>query len=67
MMAKNPVPPLIFITPTFPFPTFGFCLSVEPKSLYLSPAMSHFYGMEYDIWTAFEPVGSNENFGLSRL
>ena len=66
MMAKDPVPPLIFITLAFPFPTFGFCFSVEPKSLYLFPVVSHFYGTEYEIWAGFELVGSNENFWLGR-
>jgi hypothetical protein len=56
MMAKDPVPPLIFITLAFPFPTFGFCLSVEQKSLYLSSGVSHFYGMEYKIWAGFEVI-----------
>ena len=27
------------------------------KSLYVSHAVSHFYGTEYDIWAGFGPVG----------
>ena len=34
------------------------CYVVQPKSLYISPELSHFYGTEYEIWAGFGPVGS---------
>ena len=37
---------------------------LQKKSLYISPAVSHFYGTEYEIWAGFGPVGSTEDFGL---
>jgi hypothetical protein len=55
---------------TFFFEIFTRFLSREhrgqgwPKSLYISPAVSHFYGTEYEIWAGFGPFGSTENFGL---
>ena len=33
-------------------------------SLYISCAVSHFYGTEYEIWADFGPVGCTENFEL---
>ena len=36
----------------------------QPKALFISRAMSHFYGTEYEILAVFGPVGSSENFGL---
>ena len=38
--------------------------SYRKKSLYISPAMSHFYGTEYKIWIGFGPVGCTEDFRL---
>jgi hypothetical protein len=52
-----------------------FCQSLRASSscyskviwyMYISPAFSHFYGIEYDIWAGFGPVGSTEDFGLGR-
>jgi hypothetical protein len=37
------------------------------KSFYISPALSHFYGTEYEIWAGFKPVGGTENFELGLL
>ena len=34
------------------------------QSHYISRAVSHSYGTEYEIWAGFGPVGSTENFGL---
>ena len=36
----------------------------EPKFKYISPAVIHFYGTEWDIWAGFGRVGNAENFGL---
>ena len=33
---------------------------MEPKSLYLSCAVSNFYGTEIEIWAGFGPVGNTE-------
>ena len=43
-----------------PFSLFA-CYVVQPKSLYISPEVSHFYGTEYKIWAGFGLVGSTEN------
>ena len=37
---------------------------IHPKSSYISLAVSHFYGTEYEIWDGFGPDGSTENVGL---
>ena len=29
------------------------CARVQSKSLFTGPAVSHFYGTEYDIWASF--------------
>ena len=55
---------------TFFFEIFTRFLSREHRgqgcttSLYISPAVSHFCGTEYEIWAGFWPVGVTENFGL---
>jgi hypothetical protein len=35
-------------------------LLVLAKSLYISRAVSHFYGTEIEIWDGFGPVGNTE-------
>ena len=37
--------------------------ALHSKSLYMSPAMSHFYGTECEIWADFGPVGNTEKIG----
>ena len=37
------------------------CYVVQPKSLYISPELSHLYGAEYEIWAGFGLVRSTEN------
>ena len=34
--------------------------SVQPKSFYISCAVSNFYGTEIEIWAGFGPVGNTE-------
>ena len=36
----------------------------QPKSLYISRAVRHFYETEYEIWAGLGPVDSTENFNL---
>ena len=36
---------------------------IKAKSLYASPAVSHFNGTEYEAWAGFGPVGSTEKNG----
>ena len=38
----------------------------QAKSLYVSRPMRIFYGIEFEIWTGFGPVGSTENELLLR-
>ena len=40
--------------------------SKSNRYIYRSPAVSHFYGTEYEIWVVLGPVGSTETFGLGR-
>ena len=42
------------------------CYSKVIRYTYISPAFSHFYGTEYEIWAGNGQVGSTENFGLGR-
>ena len=35
--------------------------------MYITPAVSHFYGTENEIWAGFELVGSTENFELGAI
>ena len=37
---------------------------MKSKPLFISHAVRHFHGTEYEIWAGFELVGSTENFGL---
>ena len=38
----------------------NFQVRLKPKSLYISCALSNFYGTEIKIWAGFGPVGSTE-------
>jgi hypothetical protein len=35
-------------------------MTMHTKSLYISRAVSNFYGTEIEIWAGFGPVGNNE-------
>ena len=49
---------------TISFATFGcsyhLCYDIQAKSLYISRAVSNFYGTEIEIWAGFGPVGNTE-------
>ena len=38
-------------------------MTMHTKSLYISRAVSNFYGTEIEIWAGFGPVGNNEKYG----